>query len=1392
MTQNSTVTWVRQDTSWSQTSAVELRTTDTSLPDAPYVQRTGSGLSITYLSDNPSVVDIYPLSNDLILRGQAGRAVITASVAANGDWSAASASYTLIVYDPAAQIKLSNTTLLLKIGQTLGLAASMVLNNVDTGFPLSAQDTANNYFGYAVGKAGDTGSASINSRSGILTGLTPGSVTVIVTLYSTRQYAAMSAEFVVTIAKGDSVLSWVSIPATSIKMGETPSVLTASHTGSTTAVAYTSSNRTVASINNPATGVITLVGPGSTTISAILAADNNYNAAPTLAYTLTVAKGDSVLTWVGTPLTSIRMDETPPTIAALPSGSTAAVSYSSDTPTVARIDNPATGVITLVGPGSTRISATLVADNNYNDAPPIAYILTVNKLLSTLSWTSTPTMSFKVGEAASFTFVASHTGSTAEVTYHSSDLDVMTIDSATGDITLVGAGSTTISAVLPEDANYQGLTITYDVTVAKGDSVLSWVSTSAASIKMSETPSVPQVAQSYSDSTTATVYRSTNQSVARIDPTTGVITLVGIGGTTIIAALPDDANYQATPISYAFTVEIGDSTLSWASTPAASVTMGDVLPAFAVSRSGSTTALVYSSSNPSVAKISSSGAVTLCGLGTTTITAELRADRNYYAAPQPVTYDMTVSRGDAAVSLLYSPFSVYVNEKLTLIPVAKRVDTGTVVVEDLTYYYAVGAAGDTGTATIDAASGVLTGVTSGSVTVTVTCTSNLYQVTGTQSTVTVLASSCVVTLPVTTKTLDLGDGQDPRYSTTINLGGDNNDPSYQIVPTTVVNGVVAHNGAPYQSSTYDFSYRYALSDVSPAGSVTLSPGGLITGSSFGTATVTITVTFTTPELDSTSLTLLVSVLDGDPNTPRPTGQNVDYPAYTGSEPPQLEAVQALLDDLMPVAQGQTHDDPNSTAAQLFGLDLSYFANVQPDGKKMVFSINEANDIYQMSCAATSHLRLKTSKELVLGDNISFTVTRGNTFNLNVNLNNKDDLEGQDSNNDGVDDSTRTGHGVVNTSITGIAAELELGAYQTYDDSLYPSQEAPDTTDTNVNFVYLPKLNKVKLDYGRITSSRRDRVVKLEFIGPGKANKNSAGRSDGDANNGNLNTLESTKRHPYSLKPEECAYAEFTQITKDGFKPYKGASKGITAKGRGNPSILPEEDHLGLLGDYFHDETNGGKAMGEYDTIDLPDYVLNDDFLDTTQVDGGVNFLQFRKGKGRMRHEYMDNTIKMLQKAKAVFNVNIAGGIRDFFVSAAVSELDFSGTMICHSWVSPVGFNQTVCIVSTNLSCFGVRANAAYRASNCEDHVTAYLSSEWHWGVRVSNGVSFGEENQAATKLDQILNEEGVVRLAARGIYFDNREIQQLVGVVKTGYGSIWIKERLNACVETAARKAYMP
>ena len=67
-------------------------------------------------------------------------------------------------------------------------------------------------------------------------------------------------------------------------------------TNSTAAVAYTSSNTAVATVN-ATTGAVTIVGVGTTTITASVPAAANYTAATPVSYQLVVIAGSQVLSW---------------------------------------------------------------------------------------------------------------------------------------------------------------------------------------------------------------------------------------------------------------------------------------------------------------------------------------------------------------------------------------------------------------------------------------------------------------------------------------------------------------------------------------------------------------------------------------------------------------------------------------------------------------------------------------------------------------------------------------------------------------------------------------------------------------------------------------------------------------------------------------------------------------------------------------------------------------------------------------------------------------------------------------------------------------------------------------------------------------------------------------
>jgi predicted regulator of Ras-like GTPase activity (Roadblock/LC7/MglB family) len=138
-----------------------------------------------------------------------------------------------------------------------------------------------------------------------------------------------------------------------------------------------------------------------------------------------------------------------------------AVTYGSGTPTTATVDTN-TGAITLVAAGTTIITATRAATATYA-AVANTYTLTIIKIPSTIVFADGATVTKQIGSGV-YTNTVSGVGDGA-VTYGSGTPGTATVDTNTGAITLVAAGTTIITATRAATASYLGVTNTYLLTV---------------------------------------------------------------------------------------------------------------------------------------------------------------------------------------------------------------------------------------------------------------------------------------------------------------------------------------------------------------------------------------------------------------------------------------------------------------------------------------------------------------------------------------------------------------------------------------------------------------------------------------------------------------------------------------------------------------------------------------------------------------------------------------------------------------------------------------------------------------------------------------------------------------------------------------------------------------
>ena len=385
-----------------------------------------SGASVTYSSSDQSVATVNN-AGSVTIKG-AGSTEINASYAGDDDVKPGSASYTLMVnpkevgltwgttsfiYDGSAHAPTATATGLVgndactvtvdgaqtNAGSNYAATASALSN---TNYKLPAANTTT----FSIAKAASTVTTAPTANTLTYTGSAQALVTAGAASGGTMQYSldnqtfaetvptgtnvgsytvyykvvgdanhenAEGGQVVVTIAKADAVnsdLSFASATATATYGDATVTSPTLNNPHQLP-LTWSSSNEGVATVNT--SGVVTIVGAGETVVSAAFAGNDTYGA-NTISYTLTVNKFQPKITFASTSVTAkLGEDFTPPNVTADPKE--LEFVYTSSDENVAKVD-ASTGEVTIVGSGTTRITATFNATRNYHYASSY-YDLTV-------------------------------------------------------------------------------------------------------------------------------------------------------------------------------------------------------------------------------------------------------------------------------------------------------------------------------------------------------------------------------------------------------------------------------------------------------------------------------------------------------------------------------------------------------------------------------------------------------------------------------------------------------------------------------------------------------------------------------------------------------------------------------------------------------------------------------------------------------------------------------------------------------------------------------------------------------------------------------------------------------------------------------------------------------
>ena len=489
-----------------------------------------------------------------------------------------------------------------------------------------------------------------------------GSATITATQEAVSGYTSQATTANLTVNPIAPTIGTLTAPAKNF--GDASFNLTAPSSNSDGAFSYTSSNAAVATVTSQ--GVVTVVGAGSTTITALQAATTNYTGGSVTGVLVVseIAPTIGTLTAPAKNFGDASFNLTAPS-----SNSGGAFSYTSSNAAAATVTSQ--GVVTVVGAGSTTITATQAATTNYTGGSvtgvlvvsPIAPVITLSTITKIYG-----DASFNIQPSSTNTDV---TGSNGDglggglISFSSGNAGVVSIFD-TSYVGIVGVGSAIITMSQTATTNFTSGSGTVMVTINKGTPVLSTFSVSSNRTY----GSAPFSALAYptSISNGAITYSSSDTNVATID-NSGVITLVGSGYVNFTASQASTAYYNTTTkTTNTMTVYRQALALTRAS-PSSSVInkiYGDSYFTVSATNASNGGAITYETDNTSVAGVinASTGVISVVSVGTATITSRREQTAQYTS--DPVSWTVEVARAtttlsglsDVSYNVTSAPFTV--------------------------------------------------------------------------------------------------------------------------------------------------------------------------------------------------------------------------------------------------------------------------------------------------------------------------------------------------------------------------------------------------------------------------------------------------------------------------------------------------------------------------------------------------------------------------------------------------------------------------------------------------------------------------------------------------------------------------------------------------------------
>jgi hypothetical protein len=288
-----------------------------------------------------------------------------------------------------------------------------------------------------------TGIATVNATTGVITGVAAGTATITYTIAASGSCSAVSSTRTVTVTAAPNAGTLNGTQG--VCLSGTSTFTTNGNAGGT----WSSSDVNVATIN-ATTGAITPVAAGTATMTYMVTGTGGCNNAsntrtvtittPSIAGTLS---GNQIICSAQTTTFTVN-------------GASGAGTFTSNATGIATV-NAASGVVTGVAGGTATITFTIAATGG---CPAVNTTRTVTVTTAPNSGTLAGTQAICLTGSVTFT-----SNGNAGGTWSSSDINVATINSSTGAISPVAAGTATMSYTITGTGGCNNVTSTRNVTV---------------------------------------------------------------------------------------------------------------------------------------------------------------------------------------------------------------------------------------------------------------------------------------------------------------------------------------------------------------------------------------------------------------------------------------------------------------------------------------------------------------------------------------------------------------------------------------------------------------------------------------------------------------------------------------------------------------------------------------------------------------------------------------------------------------------------------------------------------------------------------------------------------------------------------------------------------------